>query len=323
MSKAFLGIDISKSKFDVALLLNNKVKTKKFDNNLSGFLSLTEWLNAKEIDIQTLHVCMEATGRYSNALANHLFEKGYQVSVVNPARTKGFALSELSRNKTDKADAQLIARFCQMIQPLLWQPDPKHLRELQDLVHRLEALRNMYQQEVNRLEGEVSPYVTASIAAVQKQLSREINSTKKEISNRINEDPELKAKKKLLLTIPGIGEATIAQILAFIGNVEDFKNAKQLAAFIGLNPKQRQSGTSIRGVTRLSKIGDSKLRKAFYMPAIVAKRYNPIVKSFCDRLKKSGKPSMLIIGAAMRKLVHIVYGVLRSRQPFDATLATV
>ena len=323
MPKVFLGIDISKSKFDVALLFNNKVKTKKFDNNLSGFLGLIDWLNTKEIDIQMLHVCMEATGRYSDALANYLFEKGYQVSVVNPARIKGFALSELSRNKTDKADAQLIGRFCQMMQPLLWQPKPKHIRELQDLVHRLEALQNMYQQEGNRLEGKVSPYVATSIAAVQKQLSEEINSIKKEISNCIDIDPELRSKKELLLTIPGIGTATIAQILAFIGNVEDFKNAKQLAAFIGLNPKRRQSGTSIRGITRLSKIGDSRLRKAFYLPAIVAKRHNPIIKNFCERLKGTGKPAMLVIGAAMRKLVHIVYGVLRSGKPFDENLAKI
>ena len=158
---------------------------------------------------------------------------------------------------------------------------------------------------------------------MQKQLSEEINSTRKEISNRINGDPELRAKKELLLTIPGIGEATIAQILAFISNIEDFKSAKQLAAFVGLNPKQRQSGTSVRGITRLSKIGDARLRKTFYMPAVVAKRYNPIIKSFCDRLKGAGKPTMLIIGAAMRKLVHIIYGVLKFRKPFDATLATV
>jgi len=105
MSKIALGIDINKAKFDVALLLNNKVKTKKLDNNSSGFLELVQWLNKKEIDIQMLHVCMEATGRYGDALANYLFTNGYQVSVVNPARIKGFSQSELSRNKTDKADA--------------------------------------------------------------------------------------------------------------------------------------------------------------------------------------------------------------------------
>lgn len=152
-------------------------------------------------------------------------------------------------------------------------------------------------------------------------MSEEINTIKKEISSRIDKNPELLSKKELLLTISGIGEATIAQILAFIGSIEDFKTAKQLAAFIGLNPKNRQSGTSVRGVSRLSKIGDARLRKAFYMPAIVAKRYNPAIKNFCARLQQSGKPNMLIIGAAMRKLVHIIYGVLKSRKPFDATLA--
>jgi transposase len=105
--------------------------------------------------------------------------------------------------------------------------------------------------------------------------------------------------------------------------IEDFKDAKQLAAFLGLNPRQRQSGSSVRGVTRLSKVGDSRLRKALYMPAIVAKQYNPIIKNFCERLKMAGKPTMLIIGAAMRKLVHLIYGVLKSGQPFDANLAII
>jgi len=140
------------------------------------------------------------------------------------------------------------------------------------------------------------------------------------IQDHIDQHPDLSANKKLLETIPGVGNATIRQVLAFIGNVEDFQNAKQLAAFIGLNPKQRQPGSSVRGRTRLSKIGDSRLRKAFYMPAIVSKQYNPIIKDFCARLKTAGKSPMQIIGAAMRKLVHLIYGVLKSGKPFNPSL---
>jgi transposase len=313
-----LGIDISKSTFDVALLLEDKVKTKKFDNKIKGFSELLEWLKKKEV--ADLHVCMEATGTYGEALAAYLFDLGYTVSVVNPAKIKGFSLSELSRNKTDRADAQLIARFCRALNPKPWIPKPQHIRELQEWVHRLGALQSMYYQENNRLEVSTGN-VQGSIKKIMKKLSQEIDEIKKNIHDHIDQNPDLREKNKLLETIPGVGEATISQVLAFIGNVEDFQNAKQLSAFVGLNPKQRQSGTSVSGRTRLSKIGSSSLRKAFYMPAIVAKKYNPIMKKFSDHLEKAGKPKMLIIGAIMRKLVHIIYGVLKSGKPFDANFA--
>lgn len=315
MSKIVLGIDISKSKFDVALLRENKFKTKKFDNKNNGFIEMVEWLNKKEVTSKDLHICMEATGIYGEALATYLFDEGYAVSVVNPAQIKGFAQSELSRNKTDRADAQLIARFCRAMNPPPWKPKPLHIRELQALVRRLEALQDMYFQENNRLEVS-NCHVRASIESVIKKLAEEIVGVKKQIHTHIEQHEDLCEKSKLLETIPGVGEATISQVLAFLGNVDDFKNAKQFAAFVGLNPKQRQSGSSVRGRTRLSKMGNSNLRKAFYMPAVSAKRYNPIIKDFCENLKKAGKPTMLIIGAAMRKLVHIIFGVLRSGKPF-------
>jgi len=189
-------------------------------------------------------------------------------------------------------------------------------------VRRLEALQNMYYQENNRF-GVVDVIVKASIKKIMGQLEKEIADIKKTIREHIGAHPDLQAKSALLATIPGVGEATISQILAFVGNVEAFKNAKQLAAFVGLNPTQRQSGTSVRGRTHLSKMGDSNLRKALYLPAMTAKKYNPIIKKFCDNLANGGKPKMLIIGAAMRKLIHIIYGVLKSQKPFDANIAMV
>jgi len=318
MSKVVLGIDISKSQFDVALLLNSKFKHKKFDNKEKGFLQLVEWLN--QYQIHELHICMESTGTYGEALATYLFDTGYKVSVVNPAQIKGFSQSELSRTKTDQADAKLIARFCYAMNPKYWAPKPPNIRVLQALVHRLESLQSMYYQENNRLDV-ASNTVKPSIESVMAKLSEEIAAVKEKIRNHIDQNPDLRQKQLLLDTIPGIGEATIAQILAFIGNVEDFKSAKQLAAFVGLNPKQHRSGSSVIGRTRLSKVGSSSLRKAFYMPALVAKRFNPVVKVFCDRLIGAGKPTRLVLGAAMRKLIHIIYGVLKSEKPFNATLA--
>jgi transposase len=320
MSNIVLGIDVSKLTFDVALLFEHKLKTKKFDNKNKGFEELVNWLKAKNLT-KPLHICMEATGYYSEDLATYLFNAGYVVSVVNPAQIKGFGQSELIRNKTDQADAQMIARFCHSMNPQPWQPKPEHVRTLQGLVRRVEALQNMYQQESNRLETTSCEYLQVSLKEMMKRIAEEIKAIKKKIKEEIDKNPDLRTKHDLLESIPGVGEATIAQILAFMGNVEDFKNAKQLAAFVGLNPKQYQSGTSINRRSRISKMGNTNLRKSLYMPAISAKRFNPIVKAFCENLKSAGKPTMLIICAAMRKLVHIIFGVLKSGQPFSVEFA--
>jgi transposase len=317
MTLPVLGIDIAKAKFDVALLIHGKFKTKVFKNTAEGFATLSTWLSQHGID--RVHACMEATGRYGEALATCLAEAGHIVSVVNPAQIKGYAQSELTRTKTDQADAKLIARFCQTLCPAPWQPAPAAIRTLQGLVRRLQALLDMRLQETNRLDVAYEP-VTASINTVLVTLNQEIDAVRRSIRDHIDQHPLLRKQRELLASIPGIGEATIAQILAFIGNPANFQKAKQLAAFIGVNPRQHSSGSSIRGRTRLSKTGNPNLRKALYMPAIVAMRYNPTVRAFCQRLRQAGKPKMAIVGAAMRKLVHIIYGVLKSGTPFNPKL---
>lgn len=129
-------------------------------------------------------------------------------------------------------------------------------------------------------------------------------------------------KSKLLDSIPGVGEKTIGVILAFL-NVEDFDSAKQVAAFVGLNPKPRQSVSSVRGVGRISKTGNANLRKAFYMPALTALRFNPIIKDFAKRLLGTGKSKMVVVIASMRKLLHIIYGVLKNQIPFNEKINNI
>ena len=314
MIEAFLGIDISKKTFDVALLVQDKISSHKFNNNIQGFQSLLAWLKKKEILL--LQACMEATGIYGQALAEFLFAQKISVSIVNPARIKGFSQSELARSKNDILDAKLIARFCKLIRPELWQPIHQSIKVLQQWVRRLDDLIKMLRQEENRLdvaEDCLKKHLQKNI----KHLENSIKEVKQIIKTHIHQHPELKKKSELLESIPGIGEATIAQILAFIGDVSKFNNAKEVAAFIGLNPKQCQSGTSVNKRARLSKTGDAGLRKAFYMPAVVAMRYNPIIKEFSMRLEQSGKHKMLIVGAVMRKLVHIIYGVLKTETMFN------
>ncbi len=150
MKKAFLGIDISKNTFDVAVLMEDKIKTQKFNNNEQGFNKLLVWLNQKEIVLS--QACMEATSIYGQALAEFLYAQEIPISVVNPARIKGFSQSELARSKNDILDAKLIARFCKLIGPELWQPTPEPIKILQPWVRRLDDLIAMHRQEENRLE---------------------------------------------------------------------------------------------------------------------------------------------------------------------------
>lgn len=126
------------------------------------------------------------------------------------------------------------------------------------------------------------------------------------MTRNIEAIPSLENQYKLLQTIPGISKTTALAILAELPPIESFQNARQLAAYIGITPKHRQSGTPLKGRSRISKIESNKLRKALYFPAIVAKRHNPVIKIFCDNLKKKGEHTMAIICAAMRKLIHII-----------------
>ena len=316
MNNIILGIDISKATFDVALLFDNKITTKKFNNTVKGFTELKQWLKNKGVD--TAHVCMEATGGYEAKLAQYLYDNVFKVSVVNPARIKGFSMSKLLRVKTDKADSELIARFCQAMQPVLWQPIPGYIQELQQLVKRLDCLIANKNQESNRLEG-ADNIVATSICSHIEFLDKQIKKVELMISDHIKNNKDLADKSKLLASIPGVGEKTIGVVLAFL-TATDFASAKQVIAFVGLNPKPRQSGSSVNGVGRISKTGDAYLRKAFYMPSVSAIRFNPIIKNFAERLSSKGKSKMIIVIAAMRKLLHIIYGVLKTQTVFNSNV---
>lgn len=312
-SQAVLGIDIAKKTFQAALLHNNKFKHKTFDNTEKGFKALHDWLVNRGIG--KLHVCMEATGIYAQKLSDYLYHIGFTVSVVNPAKIKGFAQCQLMRLKNDKADATLIAQYCAAMQPRPWQPELPPIKKLQALVRRLDDLISLLNQEENRLET-AAEVTRLSINKIIASLQQEIKNIREQIKSHINNYPDLKQQAELLDSIPGIGSATIAQILAFMSDLSRFDNAKQYAAFVGLNPKEFSSGTSVKGRTSISKTGSASLRRAFYMPALSAMKHNPLIKLFSERLRTAGKKGKVIVCAVMRKLVHIIYGVLKSGQTF-------
>lgn len=316
MSPSILGIDVAKETLDVALIVGERMLTRQFANNSAGYHNLLRWLHQHNID--QAHACLEATGQYSDGVSEFLYQQHYAVSVVNPARIKHYANSKLRRNKTDKADAQLIAEYCLREKPALWSPPPDSFKHLQALVRHLDDLQVNLTREKNRLHSGVrTPEVLEHLKALVTFIQQQIEQTKAMIQDHINQFPDLKRKQKLLQSIPGIGELTAAKILGEIREATDFDNARQLAAYAGVTPHNFLSGTSVHKKSRLSKTGNPNLRKALYMPAIVAKNYNKIVKEFCARLSQSKHTPMEVIGAAMHKLIHLIYGVLKSERPFD------
>ncbi|MBV9865690.1 MAG: transposase [Abitibacteriaceae bacterium] len=320
----FLGIDVSKESLDVALLSEAKPTRKPhhkiFPNTPAGHQQLLAWLH--QSGTASVHVCLEATGTWAEAIALALHEAGHYVALVNPALIRAFAHSQLLRTKTDKADAQLIARFCAMHQPPLWTPPAPEIQALQALVRRLETLLEMHTMESNRLGAGLScAAVQTDLEEHLADLQARIKKVRQQIQDHLDQHPDLKSKAQLLESIPGIGAATAALLLAELGDMQQFSNARQVAAFAGLVPRLYQSGSSVQGRTRLSKVGSSRLRKALYFPALAALRCNPLIQAFGQRLAQQGKSKMLIVGAAMRKLLHLAYGVLKSGQPFDPHFA--
>lgn len=316
--KHILGIDVAKAKLDVSLRLpNGKARSKVVDNTPAGFTAVSAWLQKHDVD--TLHVCMEATGVYWEAVAEYLVDAGFIVSVVNPAQIKAYGAASMVRTKTDKVDARLIADFCLAQSPDPWRAPPPALRELRALVARRDALDAMRTQEQNRLLV-AREVVKASIEAHLEQLEKAIAEVDKAIRQKIDDDPELKEQSDLLDSVPGLGAKTIPVLLSYYGGPQRFEQAKEAVAFAGVDPRHHESGSSVRGKARMSKIGHAAIRKALYMPAMVALHRTIWGRVFRDRLASVGKIPMVIIGAMMRKLIHIAFGVLKSKSPFNPEL---
>ncbi len=312
-----LGIDISKDKFDVALLKSDQIIARgQFSNNRPGFKELNIWLKKRDTDV--VWACLEATGRYGDQLAFTLHENGHQVSIVNPVKIKRYAESKLRRNKTDQLDAALISDFCATQKPDLWTPPPLEIRQLQEMVRRLNTLIGERTREQNRQQsGLKSEVVLASIEVHLGFLNSQIDALQNEIQAHIDQHPSLREDRDLLTSITGIGSSTAAHILGELPDITCFKSADQVVAYAGLSVQHGDSGSSVKKKPRLSKIGNAHLRTALYFPAISAIRYNPIIMAQAERLRAKGKLPMEIIGAAMRKLLRLAYGVLKTRQYFD------
>lgn len=319
-----IGIDVSKAKLDclwIRDLPGMKIKGKMHANTTAGHKALLAWaVKQTGEDVTGLHFVMEATGVYHETLACALHDAGAHVSVVNPARVRDFAKSLGAQTKTDKKDSVVIARFGMTQSPRLWEPEPIEVRQLKALISRCDAVKQDIQRELNRMEkatvSDASAEVRVSIETVRSQLEAEKKRLEALIHDHIDSHPDLKNDQALLESIPGVGPVISQQMVAIIRS-RSFNKASQCAAFLGLIPIERQSGTSVYSPPRLSRHGDARVRAKLYMAAIVATQHNPDIRDQYRRLLKNGKSKMSAIGAAMRKLVQICFGVLKHQTPYQ------
>lgn len=307
-----LGIDVDKQKLHCCLIYGTRHLHKVFKNAPDGFSKLTEWLEKYETG--KLHACMEATGSYSERIADYLHDAGHTVSIVNPLSIKKYADQQLLNVKTDKQDAKTIAYYCKTNQPPAYVPPSQSERKLKALTRQLDYYKDMLTAQLNRQQvahQSAQPFIDSTISHISGQIAR----LEKEINQHIQSDPDLHKKADLLKTVRGIGDATIPHLLTLFAE-RTFKTAKQLTKYVGLNPIIRQSGGSKAYYPAISKMGDKHVRAALYMPAVVAHRL-PEYRPFIDRLKSAGKTGKQICCALMRKILTYCHTVLRTGKPFN------
>ena len=308
---AFIGIDISKSTFDVSI---GGTKHLKFDNNRKGF-------NAFFDTLEEHHWCvMEATGSYHLNLACFLSNHDIQISVVNPLVIKRFAQMKLRTVKTDKADAEMIAQYGKEQSPELWLPPSEYIFNCQQLestiallIKQSTALKN----KIHNLERAdlANKYALKSLKLQRKRTSVEILKLEKELEKLIKEnEPELFTNIK---SIPGIGVKTAIKIIVATGGFQYFENAKQVISYFGLAPSERSSGSSVRGSSRITKRGQSAIRNHLFMCSFTACQHNPQCKSLYDRICAKGKSKKLALIAVCNKLLKQAFAVAKSGIPYD------
>lgn len=325
----YLGMDVAKSKLDCRLLLDEasgKQKSKVVNNAKSGIVDLLAWTTKHNISPEELHVVMEATGVYHEQAALALVDAGVRVSIINPAQVKDFGRGLAVRTKTDGVDSFVLARYGALLKPAAWTPPAPEARMLQALLARREAIAQDLQRERNRQEKAdasdtpelVQKSLQDSIGFLVKQLAQ----LQQDIDDHINRHPCLKKDMNLLQSIPGVGPQVGGNMLSVLSS-HHFESAEQLAAYLGLVPVEHQSGSSVHGRAKLSKTGPARIRAVLFMAAVVAKSCNPHVKAVYDRLLASGKTKMSALGAAMRKLVHLCFGVIKTQTPYQRDYAKI
>lgn len=315
----YIGVDVGASELWGAAA---GLRPRKFKHTSAGIRALHRWA-VKQAGAAVVHLCMEATGVYSQSLAMRLVNQpGTEVSIVNPACIKAFANVQLRRSKTDVIDAEVIRSYAESQHPQPWQPASEVLRQLYQLVVQADAIKASLQQWQNRNHShsyipDLPKEVLTSQRAIRRTLKRQLQLLEEAIDQLCATNPTLAQKVMLLETIPGIARKSSVQILAYGGQWLTERTPKELVAHAGLAPHHHQSGTSVRGKSRIDKRGDRRLRKALYMPALVGIVHNPALKPFYQRLLANQKMKKVALVASMKKLLLISRSMLIHKTTFD------
>jgi transposase len=311
----YTGIDVSKLTFDCSITnADCKIVEKDFTNDLNGFKRL------KQLLPEQTQVVMEASGPYYLKLATYLFEQGFKVSVVNPLIIRRFCQMRMVRTKTDKKDASMIREYGVTEKPGIWQPDETSITRLKQLNTAVELLDKHVTAARNQLEA--FRQMPDTNKTLLKDLRRVITSNEKCIEKMEKEMQEIALLEyseayKALQTIPGIGPKSAVMLIAITGNFKKFDNYKQLVAYVGLNPRIFQSGTSVKGKGKISKMGTARVRKLLYLCSWTAKRYNVYCKEMYERLKSKAKPERVIKIAIANKLLRQAFAVGSTLKKFE------
>jgi transposase len=320
-----VGIDVGKDELVVAV---EQGRPRVFGTGMAEVRRLGNWV-LKQAGERRVHIGMEATGVYSRSAAVVLsLHEQFTVSVINPAQIKAFGRAMLTRTKTDQVDAGVIREFVRSQSPSAWTPPQPVREELSALVAQADAIRQEIQQWKNRQHaqqhhGNTPKTVTKSTANIIHWLERECQRLDLAIDQLCQTDTSLTEDMALLTTIKGVATRSAAQILAYGGDSLTRRSRRQLDAHAGLVPAQRQSGTSVRGKSHLAKQGNARLRRALFMPTLVAVQFNPVLKRFYQRLLEKGKPKKVALAACMRKLLNIIRAILIKRMPFNPKYQTL
>lgn len=311
-SKNYVGIDISKLSFDVAIYQADKHQFHKFSNNIKGFKDFSKLLDKAN------SVCvMEASGPYYLQLATYLSDKGFSVSVINPLVIKRFCQMRMTRTKTDKKDALMIAEYGKTEEPKLWVPDSDYvleLKQMQAYLGQLDKSRTGFirQKEAFKHNAAISRSVVKSIDFMVEKLAKEMKEIERKMEDIIKKHHQEMFEQ--LQSIPGLGKKTSLFLIVISGGFEKFDNAKQLASYIGISPRIFESGTSVKGSSRICKMGMSKIRAMLYVCAWSAKKYNHACKDLYDRLVEKGKPKKLALVAVINKLLKQAFAIATKKE---------
>jgi transposase len=324
----YIGIDVGKNDLATTWLrdiVSKRIKTKALKNTPKGHRDLAEWLlkNTKETP-ENIIITLEPTNIYHEALMYFLHNKGFKIQLANTGKAKKYAESINLVHKTDKSDGTMLAYYgeAQKFNLDLWVPESLEVRELKALMKRLDALNKDKQRELNRLEssefGLVSERVLQSLHNIIAALDSEIAKLTKEIDDHIDGNPALNKNRELLKSIHGIGDVMSRELVCLFAS-KKFNTAKQAAAYLGLIPRLKESG-KLRGRTVLTKLGPAHIRAKLYMAAVCASTYNPDIKAQKERLLSAGKNKMQALGAAMRKLIQICFGVVKHQIEYQSQI---